>query len=57
MEQLSSLIIRTLETMIGAAGPRAIAAKSKAISTIIIFAISLERDGQQEMLDVAVRAL
>ena len=46
-----------LETMIEATDPHAIARKRKAISTIIIFAISLERDGQQEMLDVAVRAL
>ena len=43
--------------MIEAADPHAIATKRKAISTIIIFAISLERNGQQEMLDLAVRAL
>ena len=43
--------------MIEAADPHVIARKRKAISTIIIFAISLERDGQQGMLDVAVRAL
>ena len=43
--------------MIEAADPHAIATKRKAINTIIIFAISLERDGQQEMLDLAVRAL
>ena len=51
------MIIQTLEAMTEAADSHVISAKHKAISTIIIFAISLERDGQAEMLDVAVRAL
>ena len=43
--------------MIEAADPLAISAKVKAITTTIPFAISLELDGQHEMLDVVIRAL
>ena len=57
VEQVSSLIIQTLGAMTEAADPHVISTKHKAIGTIIIFAISLEPDGQPEMLDVAVCAL
>ncbi|KAF9783505.1 hypothetical protein BJ322DRAFT_1071378 [Thelephora terrestris] len=57
MEPVSSLITQTLETMIEAADPDAIFLKRKAISTILPFAVSLERDGQQGVFDVTLRAL
>ena len=57
MEQVSDLITHTLETMIKDANPNAISSKRKAISTILPFAISLEQDGEQELLNLVVRAL
>lgn len=57
VKHVSSLITQTLDRMIDTADAHMISMKVKAISTIIPFAISLERDGQQGMLDVAVCSL
>ena len=56
VEQVYSLIIHTLETMIDT-NHCVISSKQNVISTILPFAISLEQDGRQGLLDVAVRAL
>ena len=56
-EQVPSVITQRLETMIEAANLDQIFSKRKAISTVIPFAVSLERDGQQETFDITLRAV
>ena len=57
VEQVTSLITHMLETMIKDAPHYDISTKRKAIATIFHFAISLERDGQQGMFDLALQVL
>jgi hypothetical protein len=57
VERVSSLIIKTLESLLQAADPFMILSKHKAICTIVPFAVSLEQHGQQGMVDLALRAV
>ena len=57
MEKVLNLIAQKLRTMIGSSDPGLIFSKRKAISTIFSISISLEQDGWQGMLDIALRAI
>jgi hypothetical protein len=56
VELVSDLIIQKLETMVEGAALDEIFSKRKAINTLFPYAIFLEQDGRQEMIDIILRA-
>jgi hypothetical protein len=55
VEQVSTLVTQKLETMIEAANPYQILSKRKATSILLPYAIRLEQNGQQGMVDTILR--
>ena len=55
MEEISSIITQKLKALVRSADPPLILSKRKAISALLPFAMSLERDGPQEIFDTIFR--